>query len=110
MYHFDFETEIAGSTVGLLGTIDDNGAIDVAEVRVGSRRGRRCLARLGCRGRRGARRVRVPFLYCQLDAAVALPPVALRAYLAAHRPEIDDIVRDHAHAASAAAYEARWSR
>lgn len=109
MYQFDIEAQIAGSIVGLLGTIGDNGDVNVTEARVGSRRGRRCLARVGCRGRRGARRVRVPFLYCQLDAAVALPPVALRAYLAAHRPEIDDVVRDHAQAEGEARHEARQS-
>lgn len=108
MYHFDFETQIAGSIVGLLGTIGDNGDVNVTEARVGSRRGRRCLARVGRRGRRGARRVWAAMPHA--DAAVALPPVALRAYLAAHRPEIDDVVRDHAQAQDEAAYEARGSR
>ena len=91
MWTFDFETEIAGNVVGLLGAIGDSGAVNVTEVRAPAWVGNDY----------GAGRV---------DAAVPLPPEHRAAYLAAHRPEIDDIVRDHAHAASAAAYEARWSR
>lgn len=91
MWTFDFETEIAGNVVGLLGAIGDNGAVNVTEVRAPALVGNDY----------GAGRV---------DAAVPLPPDHLAAYLAAHRPEIDDVVLDHAQAEGEAAYEARQSR
>ena len=91
MYHFDIETEIAGRVVGLLGTIGDNGAIDVTEVR-------------------GPAWVRNDYGDGRVDAAVPLPPDHLAAYLAAHRGEIDSAVLDRAQAEGEAAYEARQSR